>query len=62
MINYSLVPIPQKNVNIVKDPGFLVRCDCDNKTRRCDDNTVCACRQLTIRETTKNELVGYQHR
>jgi len=62
MINYSLVPIPQKNVNIVKDPGFLVRCDCDNKTRRCDDNMVCACRQLTMRETTTNELVGYRHR
>merc|ERR1712066_878200 len=62
-IDYSTVPIPQKNVKMESEPGFLVRCDCDNKTRRCDDISSCACRQLTIRETKIGDrTAGYRHR
>ena len=62
-IKYSTVPIPQKDVHIETDPGFLVCCDCDNKTSRCDDNENCACRRLTISATgNTNSEAGYRHR
>ena len=64
-IEYSTVPIPQKEVKIETDPGFLVGCSCvDN----CDNKNQCECRQLTIRSTVGdagghiNRDAGYVHR
>lgn len=47
-IEYSTVPIPQKEVNISKDVDFLVGCDC---TDDCQNKGRCACMQLTIQST-----------
>ena len=63
MIKYSTVQIPQKGVEMSEDPGFLVRCNCDNKVKRCDDITDCACRKLTFESTgSTNTEAGYRHR
>ena len=67
LIQYSTVPIPQKNVHIETDPGFLVRCNCvglcDEKV---DGKFVCPCRQLTVTETSRDPTqlsgTGYSHR
>ena len=42
----STVRLPQKNVNIPLDEGFLTCCDC---TDDCQDKEKCSCWQLTIR-------------
>ena len=63
-IQYSTVPVPQKNVIIDKDPGFLIGCDCRDGC----ENKMCACRQLTIKSTvgdrggSENDDAGYVHR
>jgi len=64
-IEYSTSPIPQKEVNIETDPGFLLRCNCKNN---CEDRFTCPCRQLTIKSTVgdaggrENPDAGYVHR
>jgi len=64
-IEYSTVPIPQKEVNIQTDPGFLIGCNCKNN---CEDRFTCPCRQLTIKSTVgdaggrENPEAGYVHR
>ena len=66
LIQYSTVPVPQTNVHIETDPGFLVRCDCGGI---CDEKVegklVCPCRQLTISNTFDPDHqweAGYHHR
>ena len=66
LIQYSTVPVPQSNVHIETDPGFLVRCDC---VGICDEKLegkiVCPCRQLTISSQLDKEKyseAGYRHR
>ena len=53
-IDYSTKRLPQKNVNIPTDPGFLTSCDCEDD---CSDKKRCACWQLTI-QSTRGELGG----
>ena len=66
LIQYSGVPVPQNNVHIETDPGFLVCCDCvgicDEKQ---DGKFVCPCRQLTVDSTPRPDIfaeAGYRHR
>merc|ERR1719483_1835338 len=47
-VEYSTVRLPQKNVNIPLDEGFLTCCDCDDG---CQDKSKCSCWQLTIQTT-----------
>jgi len=47
-IEYSTVPIPQKEVYISNDHDFLVGCDC---TDDCQNKGRCQCMQLTIQST-----------
>ena len=64
-IEYSVVPVPQREVMIEQDPGFLVGCDCADN---CENKTACVCRQLTIQSTVAdpgariNSDAGYVHR
>ena len=64
-IEYSVVPVPQREVEIQTDPGFLIGCDCADN---CENKTACACRQLTIQSTVAdpgariNHDAGYVHR
>jgi histone-lysine N-methyltransferase SETDB1 len=37
--------LPQQNVTIEDDPGFLVSCDC---TDNCSNRKKCSCIQLTV--------------
>jgi len=47
-IRYSTKPIPQKEVSISTDPGFLTSCQC---TDDCTNKGLCSCWQLTIQTT-----------
>ena len=53
-IDYSTRRLPQKNVNISSDQGFLICCDCEDD---CRDKKRCACWQLTI-QSTRGEIGG----
>jgi hypothetical protein len=46
--DYSCVPLPQQNVRVEDDPGFLISCDCSDG---CASRKKCACIQLTIQVT-----------
>ena len=64
-IEYSTVPVPQRDVHIDPDPGFLIGCECSDG---CDNKRSCQCRQLTIKSTIgdagarENTDAGYVHR
>ena len=65
-VEYSTVRLPQKNVDIPLDEGFLTCCDCDDG---CQDKEKCKCLQLTIKSTeandpdgNSNDNVGYEFR
>jgi len=65
-VEYSTVRLPQKNVNIPLDEGFLTCCDCDDG---CQDKSKCSCWQLTIQTTAAsnpdaqvNANAGYEYR
>ena len=65
-VEYSGVRLPQKNVNIPLDAGFLTCCDCEDD---CQDKEKCSCWQLTIQSTAASNpdaqidpTVGYEYR
>ena len=65
-VEYSTVRLPQKNVNIPLDSGFLTCCDCEDD---CQDKDKCSCWQLTIQSTAAANTdaqiepnVGYEYR
>ena len=65
-VEYSTIRLPQTNVKIPLDEGFLTCCDCEDD---CQDKDKCSCWQLTIQSTAASDPdaqidpnVGYEYR
>lgn len=64
-VEYSTKRIPNKGVDLILDPEFLLCCDCDDN---CSDRSRCPCQQLTIEATAastggeRDDTAGYNFR